>query len=84
MELINAFHKAREYETILIKIYFTAFFRRERQLWPSPLTMNVPEKFFSFQRNGGEDLQHLVWFIKLLQLLANKLLETADHREVTG
>lgn len=25
---------------------FIECFRRERQLWPSPVTMNVPEKFF--------------------------------------
>lgn len=46
VELINAFHKAREYETVLSKIYFTAFLRIEKLLWPSPVTMNVPEKFF--------------------------------------
>lgn len=46
VELINAFHKAREYDSVLSKIYFTAFLRIENLLWPSPVTMNVPEKFF--------------------------------------
>lgn len=46
VELINALHKAREHEMILSKIYFIVCFRREKRLWPSPVTLNVPEKFF--------------------------------------
>lgn len=45
--LINALHKAKKCEMILSKLYFTACFRREKWLWPSPVAMNVLEKFFS-------------------------------------
>lgn len=85
VKLINAFHKARDCETILSKISFTAFFRRERQLWPSPVTTNVPEKFFSFR--GTEAKIHSICLTLQTSSVTGwhcQLLATTDLREVTG
>lgn len=32
---------------ILSKLYFVACFGRGKWLWPSPVAMNAPEKFFT-------------------------------------